>query len=142
MFLFDTDHLGILQQQTQPYADCILRRMSEYDVSDFYVSVVSFQEQMLGWNAYLSRARTEEAVVRAYRMLRGVLTDFSAFQVLDFDHDSAALFSEMRTLKVRIGTMDLRIGATAITRAMVVLTRNTKDFAQIPGIQLADWTLP
>lgn len=45
-----------------------------------------------------------------------------------------------RAQRIRIGTMDLRIAATAIERGMIVLSRNTVDFSQVPGIRLEDWT--
>ena len=42
--------------------------------------------------------------------------------------------------KVRIGTMDLRIAATAISNGLILLTRNTVDFERVPGLTLEDWT--
>jgi tRNA(fMet)-specific endonuclease VapC len=56
MFLFDTDHLGILQQHTSTECQRILQRMQPYKDEDFYVSIVSFHEQVLGWNACLPRS--------------------------------------------------------------------------------------
>lgn len=57
MFLFDSDHLAILQRRTGNECQNILARMQGYADEDFYVSVVSFHEQMLGWHTYISRAK-------------------------------------------------------------------------------------
>lgn len=62
-------------------------------------------------------------------------------QVLPFDAAAAAEFASLRARKVRIGTMDLRIAAIAVTRNLTVLTRNSRDFTQVPGLKVEDWTV-
>jgi tRNA(fMet)-specific endonuclease VapC len=37
--------------------------------------------------------------------------------------------------------MDLRIGAIAMARGLVVLTRNTGDYAEVRGLPAEDWTM-
>ncbi len=37
--------------------------------------------------------------------------------------------------------MDLRIAATAQARGLILLTRNTRDFSQVPGLVTEDWTI-
>jgi tRNA(fMet)-specific endonuclease VapC len=141
MFLFDTDHLGILQHRTSPESQNILRRMQAHTDEDFHVSVISFQEQVLGWNVYLSRAKDSAAIVRAYERFQQILTDFSAAQVLPFDQQAVDLFDQLRASQLRIGTMDLRIACIALTNDLTLLTRNSKDFAKVPNLKMEDWTL-
>jgi len=140
MYLLDTDHLGILQGRVQPEVSRLLSRMARYSQADFFVSIVSFHEQVAGWYNYLNRARTPAAVVLAYRMLENVLADFAAMQVLPFDDGAAAQFESLRRQRVRIGTMDLRISAIAIARTFTVLSRNLVDFQKVPGLKVEDWT--
>ena len=53
--------------------------------------------------------------------------------------------SEKRRLQ-RLGQtvddFDLLIGATALAHDMTMVTNNTKDFNQLQGIVLEDWTKP
>jgi tRNA(fMet)-specific endonuclease VapC len=78
--------------------------------------------------------------VRAYQKFEGILTDFTSFQLLPFDQAAADVFDSLRGKRVRIGTMDLRIAAIALTRGYTVLSRNLVDFRQVPGLAVEDWT--
>ena len=105
-----------------------------------FTSVVRFHEQVTGWNAYLNKARDSGGVVRAYRMFQRILSDFAAADLLPFDDLAADYFDRLRSQKVRIPTMDLRIASIAISRGATLLTRNLTDFRQVPGLHCEDWT--
>ena len=90
---------------------------------------------------YINQARRAEEVVRGYGMLAQVLQDFTEALVIPFDAAAAAVFEELVAQRIRIGTMDLRIAAIALSRGMVMVTRNASDFRRVPGIQIEDWTL-
>jgi tRNA(fMet)-specific endonuclease VapC len=47
----------------------------------------------------------------------------------------------MRRQGVKIGTQDLRIACIALSLNAVVLTRNQRDFAQVSGLSIEDWTM-
>jgi tRNA(fMet)-specific endonuclease VapC len=141
MFLLDTDHITILQRRTPPLAARMLSRMAQHPPGEFHVSIVSFHEQVLGWNSYISRARTGSDAVRAYAMFDLVLTEFAKARPVPFDEPSAAMFDSLRAQRVRVGTLDLRLAAIALVRGMTVLTRNVGDFRKVPGLSVEDWTL-
>lgn len=140
MILLDTDHLGITQRQTQPEFSRLAARLRQPTSLELYVSILSFHEQIAGWNVYIHRARTPEGVVRGYRMLQGILTDFATMRVLPFDEAAARTFEALLARRVRIGTMDLRIAAVAISRDLTLLSRNLADFRKVPGLDVEDWT--
>ncbi len=73
-------------------------------------------------------------------MLNQVLSAFAAAPVLPFDAAAAAIFEDLVARRVRIGRMDLRIASMALSRQMVVVTRNASDFGQVPDLQIEDWT--
>lgn len=140
MFLLDTDHLGILQDRVQPEFPRLLERIAQYPATAFYVSIISFHEQVVGWNAYLNRARTMPGVVSAYQMFQDILADFASMQVLPFDELAGSRFETLRQQRIRIGTMDLRIASVALVRGFKLLTRNLVDFDKVPGLAPEDWT--
>ena len=142
MFLLDTDHVVLSQQQSMPEYDHLIQRVRQHDPTHFFVSVISFHEQVMGWNAYISRAKDLAGVVRGYERLQRVLSNFSEAQVLAFDDAAADLFQDLRKRRARIGTMDLRIAAIALSRDLTVLSRNLADFSKVPGLKVEDWTIP
>ena len=140
MFLLDTDYAVLLQRGSGLELHSLLERMSAYPDTVFHYPVIAFHEQMLGANAYIARAKSRRELVRGYAMLHQILADFSGAQVLAFDDDAAQIFQQLRTQRVRVGTMDLRIAAIALSRDLTVLTRNLVDFQQIPSLKVEDWT--
>ena len=140
MFLFDTDHLSLLQNQHGEEAAGLLTTIGRYSETDFFACIVSFHEQVMGWNKRIQQAKTSDGLCRGYLKFRDTLRQYAEMQILDFDLRAAAKFAELRSQKVRIGTMDLRIASIALTHGFIVLTRNLVDFQQVPGLTAEDWT--
>ena len=114
--------------------------MGSHPPSAFWLSVVSFQEQVLGANLYISRAKTNASVLQGYKLLGWILNTYSQSQILNFDQAEIAKYDLLAAQKIRIGTMDLRIAATALVHNLTVLTRNLRDFSKVPGLVAEDWT--
>lgn len=57
-----------------------------------------------------------------------------------FDTAAAAHFENLRKAKIRVGTQDLKIASIALASGATLLTRNTRDFARIPGLLFEDWS--
>lgn len=68
---------------------------------------------------------------------------FSPFVSLPFDDQAAALAGSVRAELEKAGTPigpnDLLIGALALSRDLIVVTRNTREFSRISGLRLEDW---
>ena len=66
--------------------------------------------------------------------------------VLDFDRACAKRFGEVRGSLLRQGisipTADLMIGSVALVHDLTLVTNNTADFQNIPGLRLDDWLAP
>jgi tRNA(fMet)-specific endonuclease VapC len=142
MYVLDTDHVVVSQQRSLAEYDHLIHRVRRQDPAHFFVSIISFHEQIMGWNAYLSKAKDLTGVVRGYERLQLVISNYTEAQVLPFDRAAADLFADLRKQRIRIGTMDLRIASIALSRDMTVLTRNLADFNRVPGLKAEDWTLP
>lgn len=74
MYIFDTDHLGIVQWQSEPEYTRLINRVARHSAANFFVTVVTFHEEILGWNAYIA-AKKSTGVVEGYRRLLQILTE-------------------------------------------------------------------
>jgi tRNA(fMet)-specific endonuclease VapC len=63
--ILDTDHVTILQRQG-PEADRLLVHLDSLPPDDIATTVVTYQEQLQGWLAFLNRARGDDQLLRAY----------------------------------------------------------------------------
>jgi tRNA(fMet)-specific endonuclease VapC len=138
--LLDTDHLSILHWQEQPACDRLLARLDQLPADDVATSIVSFQEQVQGWLAYLNRARKPDQIVEAYARLESLWRSFLRMNVLSFTAEAQAAFAEVRRQVPRIETMDARIAAIALATNSTLLTRNLRHFRGVPGLVVEDWT--
>lgn len=65
--------------------------------------------------------------------------------LLDFDHACAKKFGEVRGQLLQQGvTVSHRfdIASVALVHNLTVVTHNTADYRQIPGLRLDDWLIP
>ena len=64
--------------------------------------------------------------------------------VLPFDDEAFWTYGTLRADLERrgtpIGALDTLIAAHALSQRAVLVTHDTREFAQVPGLQLADWT--
>ena len=59
--------------------------------------------------------------------------------MLPWDTDTADIFQELRKQRIRIGTMDLKIASIVLAYNATLLSRNLRDFQQVPGLRVEDW---
>jgi tRNA(fMet)-specific endonuclease VapC len=140
VIILDTDVLSLVQRAEGPAYDRLAQRLDAAG-DDVAVSIVSFEEQMRGWLAYIANARTSAQQTQGYGKLRALLEDFGTRPVLDFDQDCAAEFDRLNRVRVRVGTMDLKIAAIAIAHGALLLSRNLADFRKVPGLRVDDWSV-
>lgn len=66
--------------------------------------------------------------------------------VIDFDQDCAKQFgvvrAGLRRQGIEVNTTDLMIASVALVYDLTLVTNNTADFQNIPGLQLVDWLTP
>jgi tRNA(fMet)-specific endonuclease VapC len=69
---------------------------------------------------------------------------FVTYPILSFDSDCADYYSDIKSYlsdsgKI-VGDFDIMITAIAIANDLTLVTNNAKDFANIPGLKLEDWS--
>lgn len=140
-YILDTDHVTLLQQ-VHPI---VSQRVSTVNPDNIGVTVVTVEEQVRGWLSAIrktSQSSQPERLIWAYRGLRDVVKYLSRLNLIDFSEAAYAHYQELRRQRIRIGTQDLRIAAIVLAENSILVTRNQRDFAQVPGLVFEDWTVP
>lgn len=140
-FILDTDHLSIVQQRRGPAFIRLSIRLAKVDRTEIGVTIISFQEQMKGWLALLNRARASAQIVMAFGELARMARSFCKMNVVSYTDSAEDQFVALRRQRIRIGTTDLRLACVCIVTGATLLTRNIRDFRQVPGLQVEDWTI-
>lgn len=76
----------------------------------------------------------------AYSRLNRMREYYCVTPVLPFDERALAQFQSLWMRRIRVGTMDLKIAATALAHGATLVTRNTTDFSKVPGLTVEDWS--
>jgi tRNA(fMet)-specific endonuclease VapC len=138
MFILDTDHLSLFQRNDPHVSARVLATPPE----ELATTVITIEEQLRGRLERVRRARSDEEVVRAYHSLLATSLYFRTITIINFDEQAQTIFRRLRAQGIRIGTQDLRTAATALSRGASLVTRNVRDFAIIPSLNIQDWSLP
>ena len=135
--LLDTDHMSLHERGHLP----LRTRLASFLPEEVAVSIVTVEEMLRGRLAILARRSEGEARVYAYTKLLETVHFFSTVRVVPFDMACEQQFQALRAMRLRVGSRDLRIAATALVHSVVLITRNRRDFEQVPGLRLDDWSL-
>jgi predicted nucleic acid-binding protein len=80
------------------------------------------------------------------RLLPGLLAMLKDTTILDATYDVAYTFGAIRAPLLDRGLpapgMDLMNAATALVHNLTLVTHNTQDYANVPGLRLVDWLVP
>lgn len=80
------------------------------------------------------------------RYLQSFVTMLQDFAVLIVDEQVAQRFGELGAelldKGLTVATPDLLIAATALIHDLTLVTHNTPDYVNIPGLRLTDWLVP
>ncbi|HVX84182.1 MAG TPA: type II toxin-antitoxin system VapC family toxin [Phycisphaerae bacterium] len=140
MIVLDTDHVTLLQEG-DPLAERIHQRLVLLGANQhFPISIVTYEEQMRGWMDRLTKRDTMAREIQTYRKLEAHVAFYSTVAILAFTEWAAVEFQRLRKLKVRIGTMDLKIAAIALSLHATLWTRNRRDFEKVPALRFEDAT--
>jgi tRNA(fMet)-specific endonuclease VapC len=136
LHILDTDILQ-LYQDGHP---TVVGRVHSLAPGQRAISVVTVEEQMSGWYSQLRQAKTPERLVWAYRRLAKTVRFLSRVEIVDLEEAAVRRCEQLKKLKIRVRKMDLRIAATALESGAILVNRNLRDFEQVPGLQIEDWS--
>jgi tRNA(fMet)-specific endonuclease VapC len=137
MLVLDTSYLAEIERNSA--TGVALSRRLEATTQETVTTIVSAEEQLRGWLAFINRTRDPTRQIVAYERLQERLTFFANWHLLPWDDAAAAKFKLLRKQGVRIGSMDLKIACIVMTNDATLLSRNIADFGQVPGLRVEDW---
>jgi tRNA(fMet)-specific endonuclease VapC len=137
-YLLDTDHVSLHEAGHPP----LRQRLASISPTDLGVSIVTAEESLRGRVAILSRKLDGAGRLRGYAKLLETLRFYATITIVPFDQACETAFQGLLASRLRIGNRDLKIAATALASQCTLVTRNQRDFAQVPGLLLDDWSVP
>ncbi len=138
MNAFDTDILSELLLDNAVYT----QRAEIIPAADKVIPVVALEEVLRGRLDAIRRAqagRIRLTLDRAYDLFRDAIEDTQEYRLLPYTAAAHTLFQQWRAAKIRVGTNDMRIAAICMVHGATLVTRNVRDYAQIPGLTFDVW---
>lgn len=138
MRAFDTDVLTEVLAGSPTFVDRAARIPSEQQA----IPVVVAEEIVRGRLNVIGQAEAGRAHIPldfAYQLFERTLRDFQRSTILPYTPESDAIFRGWRERKIRASTHDLRIAAICVAHHAVLISRNRRDFRQIPDLEAEFW---
>jgi len=137
--LLDTDHVSLALLGNPNVSD----RLKSLPKSQWAVSVISIQEIFNGWIVSLNDPRYKNQQVELYTRLWQSNQFFQQAQVLNFDTAAHLIYQQLLQgnpdLSKRRLDKDVKIAAVALANQAILVTRNQRDFALVPGLAIEAW---
>jgi tRNA(fMet)-specific endonuclease VapC len=138
VYLLDTDTVTLVQAGHTT----LLANMRARLDANINISALSIQEQMQGWLGRLNRLQAPPQMAAWYdRFVHYLFPIWKRFTILPFTEPAIRRFEHLKSLRLNVGPMDLRIAAVALENGLIVVTRNRRDFGRVPGLVSDDWSV-
>lgn len=98
------------------------------------IPVIALFELIYGYEKSRHRARNEAVL----RTLLALDVEALPFELADAEH-AGAIRAQLESAGTPIGAYDLLIAAQARRHGATLVTANTREFARVPGLDVADW---
>jgi tRNA(fMet)-specific endonuclease VapC len=138
MKAFDADVLTLILQGDPA---CV-HKASLIPILEQAIPVVVIEEILRGRLNVIRQAQADKfklSIDQAYRLLELAIADFQNVRILSHTSQAETLVKGWRQQKIRIGNSDLRIAAICVVHSATLISRNRKDFEQIPGLSVEFW---
>lgn len=139
MIILDTDHFSELKDDERESAQALLLNLFISVDQEFATTAVTVEEQLRGWLALIHGNADVDRQLPAYKRLVELVRFFAKWPIIHFDQAAADEFKRLRKQGVRIGTMDLKIAAIALTHDATLISANLRDFEKVPNLRVENW---
>ena len=138
MKAFDTDILTEILVGNPAYAE----RIANVPVAEQAVPIVAVEEIIRGRLHAIRQAEAAKSritIEQAYCLFEQTLDDIREMKLLSFTQPAEELLKEWRKKKIKGSTHDLRIAAICVVSPATLVTRNRRDFQNIPSLSVDFW---
>jgi tRNA(fMet)-specific endonuclease VapC len=131
-FMLDTNTcIFVIKQKPQS----TLKHFSAHSVGDIGISSITLAELQYGVAKSMHVQKNLQALEEFILPL----------EIAHFDEKAAEAYGLLRSdLEKRgkpVGSMDMLIGAHALSLGVTLVTNNTREFRQMPHLKVVDWTV-
>jgi tRNA(fMet)-specific endonuclease VapC len=137
VFVLDTDHVTLYHTGNPQ----VLQNIALHAADTLTICVITVEEQLTGWQTALRQAKDDARREQVYRRMALAVESLSGWLVIPFTHSAMLRHRALLRLHRNVGSNDLKIAAVAIEFNATVITRNQRDFRQVAGLTLADWSV-
>ena len=137
MLVLDTDHLSELDRWSS--AGISLDRRLEASGDEVATTIISAEEQLRGWLVLIRGQQDPHLSIPLSSRLHGRIEYFANGLVLPWDSEAADAMLQLRTQRIRVGTLDLRTASIVLTRGALLLSRNPTGFRKVPNLRVENW---
>jgi len=138
MIAFDTDILTEILAGAPEF----VARATRIPRHEQAVPVVVIEEIIRGRLQVIRQAEAGTARVdlsRAYALFEQTMRDVQRLTILAYTLQADLHYRQWRQERLRISTHDLRIAAICVAHTARLISRNRRDFGQVPGLLVEFW---
>jgi tRNA(fMet)-specific endonuclease VapC len=137
LLVLDTNHYSEFERGTE--CGAVLRSGLLVSREEKALPIAGVEESLRGWLAEISRQRDLENQILPYAKMQRQVESLGNWTILAGDTEAVSRFRSFRSQGIRIGTVDLKIACICLAHDATLLTRNTRDFVQVPGLRCENW---
>lgn len=113
----------------------LLQKLLAKDPSELCISSITLSELLFG----IEKSNMKES------NRKKLMTFLTNIAIIDYDGDAALEYAKLRSALERtgqpIGAMDMLIAAHALSKDMILVTNNEKEFKRVDDLKLENWCI-
>ena len=137
-YILDTDHVSLILCN---HPNVVAKAVKQ----DVAVTIITVQELFNGWVGRINQPSQMHNLPAVYSKLWTTMKYLQTVEILDFTPEADTCLKQLLrsypSLRKNRLQKDMRIAAIALSFNATVVTRNQRDFGQVPGLSIVDWTL-
>jgi len=135
---FDTDVLTLILQGDAT----LVQKAATIPAAERSIPIVVADQLLRGRLNSIRQAEAGKAkagIDVAYAYFEKTLIYIKRMEFLSFSPQAEALAQSWRKQKIKVGISDLRIAGICVVHSATLISRNRRDFDQVPGLMVEYW---